>query len=102
MKTAKIKQAVLNKLDNMTDDELIEVYLNSLKSQGFASNETIANLLARVSQLELQVQILQGGRYNSQPWIAPTIYGYPTGYMPRQGFDFVHTTCSTNATEDKK
>lgn len=96
------KQEILAKLDNMSDDELIEVYLDSLKSQGFASNETIANLLARVSQLELQVQMLQGGRYNSQPWIAPIIYGYPTGYMPRQGFDFVHPTCSTNATEDKK
>lgn len=86
MKTAKIKQAVLNKLDNMTDDELIEVYLNSLKSQMIAnaSNETVAKLLARVSQLELQVSMLQAGannspyRNNTLPTVSPINTGMNT------------------------
>lgn len=73
MTTKEWKQEILARLDNMTDDELIEVYLDSLKTK--TNIETLANLTTRVSQLELQVLMLQGS-LNSSPYrnsILPTV-----------------------------
>lgn len=72
MANQSLKQELVDKLNQMSEDELLQIYLKSQNT--IILPETIANLMSRVAQLEFNFQSL---KLAQQQYTQPSYYTNP-------------------------